>query len=108
MNLQKAADSITNFMGTWKFVSGFFVFLMIWITFNLTSMSFDRYPFILLNLFLSCFAAITMPVIMISQKKQDKKADEQEQMMLQQQKTLIDLARAQSEQLKILIKDKKQ
>ena len=107
MDFQKLADKITDRMGSWRFVSGFLVFLIIWIIFNLTTMAFDKYPFILLNLFLSCFAAITMPVIMISQKKQDKKAEEQEQIMLQQQKILIDLARAQSEQIKMVLKDKK-
>ena len=103
MKLQNVADSITDFMGTWKFVSFFCLFLVVWIAFNVSSLAFDVYPFILLNLFLSCFAAITMPIIMISQRKQEVIQKQQEAVQEQQTKTLLHLAQATQEQLKIII-----
>lgn len=70
------ADRIASFGGSWKFISIFGVFLISWMVLNiymLHNKAFDPYPFILLNLILSCLAAIQAPVIMMSQNRQDEK-----------------------------------
>ena len=71
---EKVADKITEFVGSWKFIIGFCVFLFIWMMVN-TYFIFivDPYPFILLNLVLSCIAAIQAPIIMMSQNREAKK-----------------------------------
>jgi uncharacterized membrane protein len=73
---QKLADRIASFGGSWKFIIIFFSFLLIWMAINifvLTQKPFDPYPFILLNLILSCLAAIQAPIIMMSQNRQEQK-----------------------------------
>ena len=73
---QKLADKIATFGGSWTFIISFFSFLTIWILINvifLNSKTFDPYPFILLNLVLSCLAAIQAPIIMMSQNRQEQK-----------------------------------
>jgi len=73
---QKAADKIAKVGGSWKFIICFFLFLTIWIFINtvfLKNRAFDPYPFILLNLFLSCIAAIQAPIIMMSQNRTEEK-----------------------------------
>lgn len=73
---QRLADKIATFGGSWTFLITFFSFLLIWIAINsvvLLTRPFDPYPFILLNLLLSCIAAIQAPVIMMSQNRQEAK-----------------------------------
>lgn len=73
---QRVADSIAEFGGSWTFILSFFSFLIIWMLINivlLTGSPFDPYPFILLNLILSCLAAIQAPIIMMSQNRRDQK-----------------------------------
>lgn len=72
---QKAADQTAKFAGSWKFVIGFAVFLTVWIVINETlgQGAIDPFPFILLNLLLSCVAAIQAPLIMMSQNRQEEK-----------------------------------
>lgn len=73
---QKLADKVAEFGGSWAFIISFGVFIFIWISINtifLLSKSFDPYPFILLNLFLSCLAAIQAPIIMMSQNRKEQK-----------------------------------
>jgi len=73
---QRLADNVASFGGSWRFIIIFMLFMFIWITFNvlwLTNKGFDPYPFILLNLILSCLAAIQAPVIMMSQNRQEEK-----------------------------------
>ena len=70
------ADRIADFGGSWTFITSFFLIILIWITLNtfiLSSPSFDSYPFILLNLILSCLAALQAPVIMMSQNRKEDK-----------------------------------
>ena len=70
------ADKVASFGGSWKFIILFFSFLLAWVLINfwwLHNKGFDPYPFILLNLFLSCIAAIQAPVIMMSQNRQEAK-----------------------------------
>ncbi len=73
---QRIADHIATFGGSWTFIISFFSFLLLWIAVNiwvLTTKPFDPFPFILLNLILSCLAAIQAPIIMMSQNRQEQK-----------------------------------
>ena len=70
---QRAADTISKFGGSWTFIIGFLIFIIFWITLNVALLSakiFDPYPFILLNLALSCLAAIQAPIILMAQNRQ--------------------------------------
>jgi len=76
---QRAADKIATFVGSWTFIISFFIILAIWIAFNILALhdkGFDPYPFILLNLILSCLASIQAPIIMMSQNRQGEKERE--------------------------------
>ena len=73
---QIVSDSVADFGGSWKFIIIFLSFIAIWIIANvlfLINKGFDPYPFILLNLILSCIAALQAPVIMMSQNRQEEK-----------------------------------
>ena len=72
---QRAADAIAKFAGSWAFIFSFAGVLILWMVVNaiLATKSFDPYPFILLNLVLSCVAAIQAPLIMMSQNRQEEK-----------------------------------
>jgi uncharacterized membrane protein len=73
---QVIADKVASFGGSWTFIISFFIFITIWIASNvflLLNKGFDPYPFILLNLILSCIAALQAPVIMMSQNRQEEK-----------------------------------
>ncbi|MBB1194267.1 hypothetical protein DNC80_11395 [Flavobacterium sp. SOK18b] len=73
---QKLADNVASFGGSWMFIITFFSFILIWMIINiwfLTTKPFDPFPFILLNLILSCLAAIQAPIIMMSQNRQEQK-----------------------------------
>ncbi|TDW52323.1 putative membrane protein [Flavobacterium sp. 270] len=73
---QKIADKVADFGGSWTFIISFLLFIIIWIGSNvwiLIDKGFDPYPFILLNLILSCIAALQAPVIMMSQNRQEEK-----------------------------------
>lgn len=71
----KLADKIAEVAGSWAFILSFCFLLIFWIVLNayLLSNPYDPYPFILLNLVLSCIAAIQAPIIMMSQNRQEKK-----------------------------------
>jgi len=72
---QKAADGLAKHAGSWSFIIFFFIFLLLWIAANVYMwvQQWDPYPFILLNLVLSCLAAIQAPVILMSQNRQAEK-----------------------------------
>ena len=72
---QRAADTIAQFAGSWAFIFSFTGVLILWMIVNavLAAKAFDPYPFILLNLVLSCVAAIQAPLIMMSQNRQEAK-----------------------------------
>ena len=72
---QRAADTIAKFAGSWAFIFSFAGVLVLWMVINaiLATKAFDPYPFILLNLVLSCVAAIQAPLIMMSQNRQEEK-----------------------------------
>ena len=70
----KIADKLTAIAGSWPFIIGFTIFLILWIVLNVyVFKNLDPYPFILLNLVLSCIAALQAPVIMMSQNRAAKK-----------------------------------
>ncbi len=73
---QRIADKVASFGGSWTFIISFGIFILFWISANvfwLLNKGFDPYPFILLNLILSCLAALQAPVIMMSQNRQEEK-----------------------------------
>lgn len=73
---QRIADKVAGFGGSWTFIISFCLFIALWIGSNvvlLANKGFDPYPFILLNLILSCVAALQAPVIMMSQNRQEEK-----------------------------------
>lgn len=73
----RLADRITKRAGSWGFIIGFIIFLLLWMVINgvilCDGKAFDEYPFILLNLFLSCVAALQAPIIMMSQNRAAEK-----------------------------------
>lgn len=73
---QRLSDKVARFGGSWGFIISFFLVLIAWIVFNTAAINkkpFDPYPFILMNLILSCIAAIQAPIIMMSQNRQEEK-----------------------------------
>ena len=75
---ERAADVVADFGGSWNFIGLFALVIVVWMAFNIwaavqTRDAFDPYPFILLNLVLSCLAAVQAPIIMMSQKRQESK-----------------------------------
>jgi uncharacterized membrane protein len=71
---QRLSDKIALFGGSWTFITSFFFFLLSWMVINsVLKNGFDVYPFIFLNLILSCLAAIQAPIIMMSQNRQAEK-----------------------------------
>lgn len=73
---QSLADKVARFGGSWTFIIAFLFVLFVWIAFNamvIDNLIFDPYPFILMNLILSCIAALQAPVIMMSQNRQEEK-----------------------------------
>lgn len=116
---QKISDKVARFGGSWAFIISFFVILMVWILFNtLAPLSghFDPYPFILMNLILSCIAALQAPIIMMSQNRQeekDRKRSENDYMVnlkseleVRAMNQKIDIL--QSEQIKLLVESQAQ
>lgn len=72
---QSLSDKVASFGGSWRFIILFGIVLFIWILFNSLALSraaFDPYPFILMNLILSCIAALQAPIIMMSQNRQEE------------------------------------
>jgi len=72
---ERAADRLRNGMGSWGFVFGAFVFLAGWMIGN-RNVGFDKYPFILLNLILSCLAAMQGAILLIAAKREDQISSE--------------------------------
>ncbi len=73
---QRLADKVATFGGSWSFILTFLFFMAVWIAANvylLGEKPFDPYPFILLNLILSCIASLQAPIIMMSQNRQEEK-----------------------------------
>lgn len=131
---QRLADKVATFGGSWRFIIAFGVFILIWVLINvlfLMSKAFDPYPFILLNLILSCIASLQAPVIMMSQNRQEEKDRDRarkdyminlkseleirmlhekiDHLMLHQQQELLEIQQMQTEMLNdimVKLKDK--
>lgn len=126
---QKLADAVASFGGSWKFIITFGLFILIWICLNViwfANKGYDPYPFILLNLILSCIAALQAPVIMMSQNRQEEKDRERakkdyminlkseleirmlheklDHLILHQQQELIEIQKVQIEMMGDIIK----
>ena len=71
----RASDAVARFAGSWAFIFSFIAIMVIWMVVNVAAgtRAFDAYPFILLNLVLSCIAAVQAPLIMMSQNRQEVK-----------------------------------
>jgi uncharacterized membrane protein len=105
---ERAADHLRNGMGSWPFVFGALVFLGIWMAGN-SNRGFDKYPFILLNLLLSCLAAMQGAILLIAAKRSDQVASElaehdyeqdcRSEQMLEKLTTEFDLLRRQNADL---------
>ena len=72
---QRASDAVARFAGSWAFIVSFIGVMVVWMVLNIVmaDKAFDEYPFILLNLVLSCIAAVQAPLIMMSQNRQEAK-----------------------------------
>jgi uncharacterized membrane protein len=72
---QRSADKLTKLAGSWTFIISFLIILLLWVLTNIYAWvnSWDPYPFILLNLVLSCIAAIQAPIILMSQNRESQK-----------------------------------
>lgn len=72
---QRAADTLTSFVGSWKFIFILLLYIFTWISLNITAyiQQWDPWPFIILNLTLSCLAALHAPVILMSQKRTEER-----------------------------------
>lgn len=72
---EKLADKLSEIAGSWGFIIGFSAFIIVWIIINtaILNKASDPYPFVLLNLVLSCLASLQAPIIMMSQNRQAKK-----------------------------------
>lgn len=126
---QRLADKVASFGGSWTFIISFGIFITIWILLNiiiLQAKSFDPFPFILLNLILSCIAALQAPVIMMSQNRQEEKDRERskkdyminlkseleirilhekiDHLMLHQEQDLIEIQKLQIEMMNDILK----
>ena len=129
---QRLADKVASFGGSWTFIIYFGVFILIWIIINivfLANKSFDPYPFIRLNLILSCIASLQAPVIMMSQNRQEEKDRERakkdyminlkseleirilhekiDHLMLHQQQDLIEIQKVQIDMMNDILKNLK-
>lgn len=126
---EKLADKVAAFGGSWIFILLFFSFILLWIFINIwifTTKPFDPYPFILLNLLLSCLAAIQAPIIMMSQNRQEQKdrirgehdykinmkaeleikllSEKIDHLLVQQNKKLLEIQEVQTDYLEDLMK----
>lgn len=93
---QRAADKIAAFGGSWWFIGLFFMFMAIWMIINIEASHYDKfdpYPFILLNLILSCLAAIQAPIIMMSQNRMAEKDRAREKLMLMLIQELLEIVK---------------
>ncbi|HSO86340.1 MAG TPA: DUF1003 domain-containing protein [Draconibacterium sp.] len=126
---QRIADKVASFGGSWTFIISFGIFIALWISTNvywLVNKGFDPYPFILLNLILSCIAALQAPVIMMSQNRQEEKDRERskkdyminlkseleirmlhekiDHLMIHQQQELLEIQKVQIEMMSDILK----
>lgn len=111
---QKAADALTKYAGSWGFILFFTGFLIIWMVMNTSWLVFgkawDEKPFILLNLILSCLAAIQAPIILMSQNRQaqkDRQRAEYDYAVNRKAAREIDDVQEEIRQIRLLLLEKK-
>lgn len=90
---EKVSDSVAKFGGSWRFIISGFCFVVLWVLANLLpfAMSWDPYPFILLNLFLSLVAAFQAPFILMAQRRVEMKQDAIYRALFREIKELIEV-----------------
>ena len=90
---EKISDAVTDFGGSWKFIISFSIVMLLWVIINTLSLfkfiTWDQYPFILLNLLLSFIAAFQAPFIMMSQNRAEVKQDEAYRQLFYEIKDLV-------------------
>jgi len=106
----RMADHLAAIAGSWRFIIGFAIVLGAWIATNTAALSFrwDPYPFILLNLVLSCLAAIQAPVIMMSQSRlegRDRLRAENDYAVNEKAEVLLEHLTTEVETLKAMLRD---
>ena len=107
---QRAADTIAKFAGSWAFIFSFAGVLILWMVVNaiLATKAFDPYPFILLNLVLSCVAAIQAPLIMMSRRAEnDYKVNLKTEIMIEDLYDKVNSILAKQSQIEKLLTEKK-
>ncbi|MBI2436482.1 MAG: DUF1003 domain-containing protein [Candidatus Magasanikbacteria bacterium] len=109
---QRASDYMSTFMGSWTFLFAFAGILLIWIAVNVYAywMQWDPYPFILLNLVLSCLASVQAPIIMMSENRQaqrDRMAAQYDHAVNRKAEREIQNMQKDLEEIKTLIKNLK-
>jgi len=106
---ERLADDVAEFAGSWKFIIGFSLLLVIWIIFNSLEITqayhFDPFPFILLNLLLSFVAAFQAPFIMMSQNRAEKKQDVAYRTIFTELKELVEQDIEHEQEIKCLEKE---
>ncbi|MDO9593274.1 MAG: cyclic nucleotide-binding protein [Firmicutes bacterium HGW-Firmicutes-10] len=115
---QKLSDTISEKVGSWGFIITFTIVIIVWISLNayvLIKKPFDPYPFILLNLVLSCIAALQAPIIMMSQNRQEVKdslriendyiVDQQSIVLLEELRTEINSLKVQQKKILELLQN---
>jgi uncharacterized membrane protein len=104
---ERAADRMRLGMGSWAFVTGACIFLAAWMTYNVVSgHAFDAYPFILLNLVLSCLAALQGAILLIAAKRSDQISAEVAQHTHENTTALVEMNQRQLEILEALHADR--
>jgi len=86
--LERLTDNVVKFVGSWAFIAAFLAFIGLWISLNfwiIYNNAFDPFPFILLNLILSCVAAIQAPMILMSQNRQAQRDRKQEEINIEKE-----------------------
>lgn len=104
--LERISDAVTHYVGSWRFILSFALILVMWVFLNVSFyfdfIAWDKYPFILLNLFLSFIAAFQAPFIMMSQNRAEKKQDEAYRAIFTELKELVEQDLAMEEEIKTL------
>ena len=108
---QRAADAVTTYCGSWKFIFLLFMFMGFWIGLNMYLMDtqrWDPYPFILLNFVLSCLAAVQAPIILMSQNRaaeRDRAKAERDYAVNRKAEREVENMQADLDEIKALIRD---
>lgn len=107
---QRAADKLTSFCGSWTFIISVLIYIFFWVIFNMVAFMrhWDPWPFIILNLTLSCLAALQAPIILMSQNREaerDRRRSEYDYQVNRKAEREIENMQKDLEEIKKLIKN---